>query len=631
MSGLPHWSRCIDVRMAYDLDHATRFDAEYSATGLGLSELARLRWKDHTLYMSTGGTERRLVAILASDVAGYSRLMGEDEMGTVAALRSHRKEVIDLKLAEHRGRIVNTAGDSVLAVFSSVIDAVRCAVEIQQAMAVRNATVPEMRQVTLRIGLNVGDVIFQDSEVYGEGVNVAARLEQMAQPGSVHVSRAVREQAGGRLPFTFQCLGARELKNIAHPVEVWRVRWDGSSGTPTPSPRDARPTLAVLPFIDAGLDPQQEYFADGLAEDLITDISRFSRMSVIGRDASFAYKGRGIDTAAAGRELGAHHVLQGSVRRSGDRVRLNVQLTEVNTGRHLWAQRFDIDLGDLFQVQDELTRSIVSELEVQVLEGEQAVAWQRGTMSARALDCFRKSRAAQVSMTLAGFLQAAQHLERAVELDPRFARAWAGLAAQRMAALMHGLPVDQARMLDSARRAAQEALAIDPELAEAWIASGTANLFDGAADEANDAARRGLVLGPNSNIVISGAARIFLFTGRIDAALDLASSVPRKMSVSRHPGIILGLGSIVLGRYGDALVQVEPQLGPMPDSTLTRLILCAAYSGLGRMVEAREQRRHLDRLLRGETVEALALWMLPFIDASQRGRIVELLAKPAGP
>ena len=201
--------------MAYDLDHATRFDAEYSATGLGLSELARLRWKDHTLYMSTGGTERRLVAILASDVAGYSRLMGEDEMGTVAALRSHRKEVIDLKLAEHRGRIVNTAGDSVLAVFSSVIDAVRCAVEIQQAMAVRNATVPEMRQVTLRIGLNVGDVIFQDSEVYGEGVNVAARLEQMAQPGSVHVSRAVREQAGGRLPFTFQCLGARELKNIA--------------------------------------------------------------------------------------------------------------------------------------------------------------------------------------------------------------------------------------------------------------------------------------------------------------------------------------------------------------------------------------------------------------------------------
>jgi adenylate cyclase len=313
--------------------------------------------------------------------------MGEDEMRTVADLRSHRKDVIDPKLAEHRGRLVNTAGDSILVEFPSVLDAVRCAVEIQQAMAARNVDVPELQRVVFRIGINVGDVIFQDGEVYGDGVNVAARLEQIAQPGAVYVSRSVREQVGERLPYAFESLGAREVKNIEQPVEVWRVRWEpGAAATARPRARDARPSLAVLPFTNAGGDPDQEYFVDGLTEDLITDISRFSRMSVAARSAVLGYKGRAVDAATIGRELGVHHVLEGSVRRSGDRVRLNVQLTDVATGRHLWAQRFDRELKNLFDIQDEMTRAIVSELEVQILEGEQAESWQRGTRNPQALD-----------------------------------------------------------------------------------------------------------------------------------------------------------------------------------------------------------------------------------------------------
>jgi adenylate cyclase len=577
--------------------------------------------------MSADAAQRRLAAILAGDVAGYSRLMGDDELATVVALRSLRKEVIDPKLAEHRGRLVNTAGDSVLVEFSSVVDAVRCAVEIQQAIAVRNADVPESRRIVLRIGLNVGDVIFQEGEIYGDGVNVAARLEQIAQPGTVYASRAVHEQVGERLPYVFESLGVREVKNIAQPVDVWRVRWDGSAGTPRRSARDARPSLAVLPFVNASADAEQEYFVDGLTEDLITDIARFSRMQVVSRDAVFAYKGRSVDAATVGRELGAHHVLQGSVRRSRDRIRLNVQLTDTATNGLVWAKRFDNELADLFDVQDQMTRAIVSELEVQILEGEQAVAWQRGTTNPLALDYFRRSRAAQVVITLAGFLEAKRHLEKAVELDPRFARARASLAAQAMGAIMFGLPADHDRMLETARREAQEAIALDPNLAEGWIARGQAHVFDREVREADEAARKGLVLGPKANIVISGAARIYLFTGRVEAALDLARSVPLKRSVSRHPGIIVGLGSIVLGRYEDALPMAEAQLGPMPDSPVTRLILAAAYAGLGRTDDAREQRQHLDRLLLGESFESLAGWMLPFVDPAPREQIVALLAR----
>ena len=585
--------------------------------------------------MSHDVVERRLAAILAADVAGYSRLMGEDEVRTVAALRAHRKELIDPKLAEHRGRLVNTAGDSVLAEFPSVLDAVRCAVEIQQAMDASNLVVPQTQRIVLRIGINVGDVIFQEGEVYGDGVNIAARLEQIAEPGSVYVSSSVREQVGERLPYHFEPLGMREVKNIAHPVDVSRVRWDvgfvpakGASRASAPGPRDPRPSLAVLPFTNMSGDPGQDYFADGLTEDLITDISRFSRMAVVARNTVFTYKGRAVDVIQVGKELGVHHVLEGSVRKSGDRVRLNAQLIDARTGRHMWAQRFDRELKDLFDLQDEMTRAIVSELEVRILEGEQAHSWQRGTKSPLALDLFRRSRAAHVPMTLPGFLEALDHLRRAVEVDPAYARAWAGIAGAGTGALMYGLATGQQELLAECRKAADEALALDPNLAEGWIARGHCLLFDRERDAADESARRGHSLGANANIVVTGVARICLFIGQVEKAIELALAVAsRKRTVSRHPAVVVGLGSLVLGRYADALPMSQAQIGFMPDSIMPRLILAAGYAGLGRVTEAQEQGKEVKRLLAGESFAALACWMLPFVDPEPRDRIVALMRK----
>lgn len=585
--------------------------------------------------MPTESAQRRLAAILAGDVAGYSRLMGEDEMRTMEALRAHRREVVDPKLSEHRGRLVNTAGDSVLAEFSSVVDAVSCAVEIQKTMAARNANVPEAQRILYRIGINVGDVIFHEGEVYGDGVNIAARLEQLCEPGSVFVSRLVHEQVGERLPYRFELLGSRDLKNISRPIHVCRVRWEGepvsSAAAFRPEaaakPRDPRPSLAVLPFVNLSGDPGEDYFVEGLTEDLTTDISRFSRMSVVARDMVLAYENRDRDAVRAGKELGVHHVLEGSVRRSGERVRINAHLIDTETGRQLWAQRYDGELKDLFDVQDQMTRAIVAELEVQILEGEQAKSWQRGTANPAALDLFRRSRAAMVPMTLQGFLESLRYLQQAVEIDPSYARAKAGVAALGMGALMHGLASGQAEMLAMCGRAADDALALAPDLAEGWIAKGQYLVYEGEARAAEEAARKALTLGPNANIVTTGAARIYLFTGRFDAAIDLARQVAdKKRTVTRHPGIVIGMAAIALGRHEEALPLAEAQLGAMPDNPAIRLILAAAYSGLGRMTDAHAQASHLRRLLHGEQFAPLAKWMLPFVDRDPRERIVALLA-----
>ena len=301
---------------------------------------------------------RRLTAILAADVAGYSRLMGADEEGTHARLKAHRRALVDPKIAEHHGRIVKNTGDGLLAEFLSVVDAVRCAVEVQRGMAERNAATPSEQRIEFRVGINLGDVIVEGDDIFGDGVNITARLEALAEPGGICVSRVVRDQVRDKLDFAFEDMGEQQVKNIARPVRVYRIRATASErpntiAVPALTLPD-KPSVAVLPFTNMSADPEQEFFADGIAEDVITALSRYPSLFVIARNSCFTYKGRAVDLKQVGRELGVRYVLEGGLRKAGNRIRVTAQLVEAETGKHVWAERYDRDLADIFAVQDEI-------------------------------------------------------------------------------------------------------------------------------------------------------------------------------------------------------------------------------------------------------------------------------------
>src|SRR5271168_5397432 len=378
---------------------------------------------------------RRLTAILAADVVGYSRLMGVDEEGTYERFKAHLREVVDPKIREHHGRIVKTTGDGVLAEFASVVDAVRCAGEIQRAMAERDLDLAEERRLRFRIGINLGDVIADGGDIYGDGVNIAARLEGLAAPGSICVSGTVRDHIGDRLPYVLTDMGEQSVKNIARPVRVYAVHPEGIAGLPTASasftasssPAVAAPRLSivVLPFTNLSNDPEQQYFADGITEDLMSDLSRLENMFVISRNTAFTYRNKPVDTKQIGRELGVRYVLEGSVRRSGSQVRVNVQLIDAETDAHLWAERFDRDTDDLFALQNEITSRIAVALDSQLVEAEAA----RPAEHPDSLDYILRGRAAWNSWLIRdNYAEAVRLFEQALTLNPESVEAQSWLA-----------------------------------------------------------------------------------------------------------------------------------------------------------------------------------------------------------
>jgi TolB-like protein len=376
---------------------------------------------------------RRLAAILAADVAGYSRLMGADEEGTLERLKALRRELVDPKIAEHHGRIVKTTGDGVLVEFASVVDAVRCAVVVQQAMPERDTGVAAESRIELRIGINLGDVIVEGDDLYGDGVNIAARIEALADAGGVFVSNTVHDQVRDRLPFVFENLGEQQVKNITRPVRVYRVRDTGAPAKSPPAlsalPLPDKPSIAVLPFANMSGDPEQEYFVDGMVEEIITALSRIRWLFVIARNSSFTYKGRAVDVKQIGREFGVRYVLEGSVRKGGNRVRITGQLIEAETGTHLWADRFDGLIEDVFELQDKVALSVAGVIEPTLQAAEMRRSAARPKADLTAYDLYLRALAMFYPITKDRIFEVLALLEQAVAIEPRYgpALAWAAI------------------------------------------------------------------------------------------------------------------------------------------------------------------------------------------------------------
>jgi len=383
--------------------------------------------------------ERRLAAILAADVVGYSRLIGFDEEGTLAALKAIRGEVVDPRIAEHKGRIVKTTGDGLLVEFASVVDAVRCAVKVQREMAERNANPLSDRRIDFRIGIHQGDVVVEDGDIFGDGVNIAARLEALAKPGGICTSARVQEDASGKLELAFVDLGEQQLKNIARPVRVYTIRLDTESAKASSSeeqtlPLPYKPSIAVLPFANLSGDPEQEYFADGMVEEIITALSRIRWLFVIARNSSFTYKGRPIDVKEVGRDLGVRYVLEGSVRKAAGRVRITAQLVEAKSGAHLWADRFDGSVEDVFDLQDLVATSVAGVIEPALQAAEIARSVSRPTQDLTAYDIYLRAVATFFPIGKEQVCHALVLLEQAIAIDGHYGPAlcWAAICCWQM-------------------------------------------------------------------------------------------------------------------------------------------------------------------------------------------------------
>jgi TolB-like protein/class 3 adenylate cyclase len=541
---------------------------------------------------------RRLTAILAADVAGYSRLMGADEEGTHARVTAHFRELVNPKIAEHHGRIVKNTGDGCLAEFASVVDAVRCAVEVQRGMAERNAATPPEKRIEFRVGINLGDVIAEDDDIFGDGVNVAARLEALAEPGGICVSRVVRDQVRDRLDYTFEGLGEQQVKNIARPVRVYRVRdravltEQAMPASPEPLPLPDKPSIAVLPFANMSGDPEQEYFADGMVEEIITALSRIRWIFVIARNSSFTYKGQAIDVKQVGRDLGVRYVLEGSVRKAGGRVRITAQLIDATNGAHLWADRFDGSLEDVFEFQDEVAVSVAGAIEPRMEAAEIHRSTKRPTSSLTAYDYYLRALPSALGFGKDAAIRALGLLGRAIECDPRYGAALALAGWWRLQLDANGWTEDEAvnrnKAIDLARRALQAA---DDDPVVLADAAGVLAGFGGDLDVSIKMVDRSLELNPSCVVGWHWSAWLRLSAGDPDRAIEhFERSLrldPRAQGLRPFYLTGLGIAHFMTRQFENACPLLLTSLQQLPSFVITYRFLAASYAHLGRLNEAR--------------------------------------------
>jgi adenylate cyclase len=559
---------------------------------------------------------RRLAAILAADVAGYSRLMRADEEGTHERLRVHQRELVDPKIGEHSGRIVKTTGDGLLAEFPSVVDAVRCATELQRTMIDREASIPEDRRIRFRVGINLGDVIVDGGDIFGDGVNVAARLEALSDPGGICISRMVRDQIRDKLAYNFEDLGEQSVKNIARPLRIYALRPETVADLPASSvlatPPISQPAVAprlsivVLPFANLGNDPDQQYFADGITEDLTTDLSRIAEMFVISRNTAFTYKDRRVDTKQIGRELGVRYILEGSVRRSGNQVRVNAQLIDAETDAHLWAERFDSDASDLFALQDEVTNRIAITLDLELIGAEAA----RPTDHPEALDFILRGRATGFKPNSREvYAEAIGLYERALSLDPESVGAQTQLANVLVTRVIDLMTDTASADLARADELVSRALTANPRRAKAHLVKGRILRARNRWDEAVLEFETALALDRNQVWALHFLAQCKLLTGSLEEAIALEQQAIRLSP--REPRIgwyymVIGTVHLLQSRTDDAIIWLERARSNLPAAVDVRSRLAAAYALRGETDRAAAELDEARKLSGGDLFSSIA-------------------------
>jgi TolB-like protein/class 3 adenylate cyclase len=561
--------------------------------------------------------ERKLAAILAADVAGYSRLMGADEESTLARLKACRRELIDPKIAEHRGRVVKTTGDGILVEFPSVVDAVRCAMDVQRGMAERNLDIADEQRIDFRVGINLGDIMIDAEDIHGDGVNIAARLEGIAEPGGICLSDSAYQQVRDKLAIDFDDMGEQQLKNITRPVRAFRITPPAiAQPTALAKPDLAlpdKPSLAVLPFQNMSGDPEQEYFADGIVEDIITALSRVHWLFVIARNSSFTYKGRAVDIKLVGRELGVRYVLEGSVRKASNRVRITGQLVDATTGAHVWANRFDGALDDIFDLQDQVTASVVGAIEPRLQQAEIERAGRKPTESLDAYDYFLRGMASFHLFTRDSLMEARRLFQRATELDANYASAY-GMAAWCVhLSKTNGWLLDPEREIAEGVRLARRAVAVGKDDPTALWSGGHSLAYLAAEVETGAAyIDRAIVLNPNLAAAwsVSGWLRIYLgepanAIERLERSGRLSPLDP--IAYMGYAG--MALAHLLADRYDEAVSWAAKARNEQPNWATSLRVAAIAYALSDRIVEAREamaRLREIDPTLRLSNLESVA-------------------------
>jgi len=543
---------------------------------------------------------RRLVAVFAADVEGYSRLMGADEAGTLKGL-TERRAILDRFIGEHGGRIANTAGDSVLAEFGSAVDAVQCAVDAQAALAEVNASLAPDRRISFRIGVHIGDVLIRAGDLFGDGVNIAARLQSIAKPGGVCISGATFDQVRKTLPMTFLDLGVQQVKNIQEPIRAYQVgapsemREVGATRVAeaeSPPPLPDKPSIAVLPFQNMSGDPDQEYFADGMVEEIITALSRFKSLFVIARNSSFSYKGKSPDIRQVGRDLGVRYVLEGAVRKAAGKVRITGQLIDAMTGAHIWADRFERDLTDVFALQDEVTVAVVSAIQPKLFQTEMAMATRRRPDNLTAYDCYLRAMPQFYLSTREGFAETIRLAHRALEMDPRFGLIAALASACHSNSVLLGYAIDPQFDRKEAVRLCRLALSIDDSDPDALaMAAMTSAWMVGDSESAIEMADRAVALNPNSFLTWYSRGWVYRSAGLPEEAIRSFERAVRLSPVDPIlDRVLVGMGTafIELRRFDEAIVAGKKALRQNPFYSGAYRCLASAFAHLGRDTEARE-------------------------------------------
>jgi adenylate cyclase len=583
--------------------------------------------------MAEEGFKRMLAAILSADVKGYSRLMGEDEDATVSTLMAYR-EIMTMLIAKHQGRVVDSPGDNLLAEFTSVVNAVRCAVKTQDELKIRNDVLPENRKMEFRIGVHLGDVIVEGERIYGDGVNMAARIEGLAEGSGISISGTVYDSIENKLDLSYKFQGEHTVKNIKTPVRVYKVRKKSSitvSGDEGEHKLPDRPSIAVLPFANISGDPEQEYFSDGITEDLITDLSKVSGLFVIARNSVFTFKGMAVKVKELGKKLGVRYVLEGSVRKAGNRVRITAQLVDASTEGHLWAERYDRDLIDIFSLQDEVTQKIVAALTVKLTDDEQERLLQKDTNNLEAYDYNLRGLESLYRWTKESMAEAQQMLEKAINIDPEYASAYSNLGKCYWANWANGWSQDP-QSLEQAFELSQRAIALDDSLTSARIVLSDVYLWKKFHDQAIASIERAVNLNPNCADAIEQHGEILIWAGKPQEGIELVRRAMRLNPI--YPVWYLcnlGHAYFLLDQHEEAIEIFKRAIIINPDFLPVHLILTLIYAEKGCREEAKAEFAEISRISPEST--SLRAWCqrLPYKDQSVSERIIKGLRKAGLP